>query len=171
MDMPLTVTDRLTCYTRFFPWREKDEAKDPAEVVFKGWFSLFGLPERMVSDRDKLFTSRSWRTRHSRLGLKLQMSTAFHPETDGRSERTNKTVVPVLRQYVLRQQKDWVRFLPTTEYAINAAENVLTGKTPFRFVLGFTPPPPPSSPRLSTPSNLSAVNSLLDERNPFHLTR
>ncbi|GEM08045.1 transposase [Rhodotorula toruloides] len=116
----------------------------------------------MVSDQDKLFTSRFWRVLHSRLGLKLQMSTAFHPETDGRSERTNKTVIQVLRQYVSRQQKDWVRFLPTSEYTINAAENASTGKTPFELVLGFTPS---LSPRLSIPSNVLAVNSLLDKRN------
>ncbi|GEM07631.1 transposase [Rhodotorula toruloides] len=75
------------------------------------------------------------------------MSTEFHPETDGRSEQTNKTVIQVLRQYVSRQQKDW---------------NVSTGKTPFELVVGFTPS---LSPCLSTPSNLPAVDSLLDERN------
>ncbi|GEM07180.1 hypothetical protein Rt10032_c02g1197 [Rhodotorula toruloides] len=161
-DMLLMVTDRLTGYTRLFLCQAKDEAKDIAEVVFRGWFSLFGLPDRMVSDRDKLFTSRFWRVLHSRLGLKLQMSTAFHPETDGRSERTNKTVIQVLRHYVSRQQKDWMCFLPTTEYVITAAENASTGNTPFELVLGFTPS---LSPRHSIPSNVPAVDSLLDERN------
>ncbi|GAA5920578.1 hypothetical protein JCM5296_000495, partial [Sporobolomyces johnsonii] len=106
-DMLLTVTDRLTGYTRLFACRSKDGAKEIAEVVFRGWFALFGLPERLVTDRDKLFTSKFWRSLHARLGLKLQMSTAFHPETDGRSERTNKTVVQMLRTFVSREQKDW----------------------------------------------------------------
>ncbi|GAA5972537.1 hypothetical protein JCM11641_001890 [Rhodosporidiobolus odoratus] len=161
-DMLLTVTDRLTGHTRLLACRSKDGAKEVADTVFKGWFSLFGLPERLVSDRDKLFTSRFWRTLHERTGVKLQMSTAFHPETDGRSERTNKTVVQMLRQQVSRQQKNWVRFLPSTEYGINSAVNDSTGYAPFHLVLGFVPSllPLPSSP----PSSLPAVESLITER-------
>ncbi|GAA5992239.1 hypothetical protein JCM11641_001275 [Rhodosporidiobolus odoratus] len=117
---------------------------------------------RMVSDRDKLFTSKFWRTLHRRVGLHLQMSTAFHPETDGRSECTNKTAIQVLRHYVSRQQKDWVRYLATTEYAINVAVNDSTGATPFELVLGFTPTLSPSSP--TEPSSLPAVESLLTDR-------
>ncbi|GAA5825849.1 hypothetical protein JCM11251_000025 [Rhodosporidiobolus azoricus] len=99
---------------------------------------MFGLPERLVSDRDKLFTSRFWRAHEERAGVALQMSTAFHPETDGRSERTNKT------------------------YGINAAVNQSTGYTPFNLVLRYTPTllPLPSSP----PSSLPAVEALLEER-------
>ncbi|GAA5978438.1 hypothetical protein JCM11641_007946 [Rhodosporidiobolus odoratus] len=161
-DMLLTVTDRLSGYTRLMACRSKDGAKDIAELVYRGWFTLFGLPERLVSDRDKLFTSRFWRALHERVGVKLQMSTAFHPETDGRSERTNKTVVQMLRQQVARNQKDWVRHLSSTEYGINAAVNDSTGRTPFDLVLGFHPPllPTPSSP----PSSLPAVESILSGR-------
>jgi hypothetical protein len=64
------------------------------------------MPERLVSDEDKVFTSHVWKAMHERMGVKLHRSTLFHPETDGRSERTSKTVVPVLRQYISRQQKD-----------------------------------------------------------------
>ncbi|GAA5959299.1 hypothetical protein JCM10213_008100 [Rhodosporidiobolus nylandii] len=162
-DMLLTITDRLTGYTRLIPCRSKDGAKEMAEIVFRGWFALFGLPERMVSDRDKLFTSKFWRSLHSRLGLKLQMSTSFHPETDGRSERTNKTAIQVLRQYVSRHQKDWVRFLPLTEYALNAAMNESTGATPFSLVLGYTPSLFPS-PSAVSPSPLPAVEDMVKER-------
>ncbi|GAA5845583.1 hypothetical protein JCM11251_003669 [Rhodosporidiobolus azoricus] len=161
-DTLLTITDRLTGYARLLACRSKDGAKEVADLVFKGWFALFGLPERLVSDRDKLFTSRFWRALHERVGVALQMSTSFHPETDGRSERTNKTVIQVLRQQVSRQQSDWVRFLPSTEYGINAAVNDSTGFTPFDLVLGYTPTllPSPSSP----PSSLPAVEALLEER-------
>ncbi|GAA5826735.1 hypothetical protein JCM11251_002873 [Rhodosporidiobolus azoricus] len=123
---------------------------------------MFGLPERLVSNRDKLFTSRFWRALHERVGVALQMSTAFHPETDGRSKRTNKTVIQMLRQQVSRQQKDWVRFLPSTEYGINAAVNKSTGYTPFDLVFGYTPTLLPLP--LSPPSSLPAVKALLEER-------
>ncbi|GAA5973243.1 hypothetical protein JCM11641_003030 [Rhodosporidiobolus odoratus] len=161
-DMLLTMTDRLTGYTRLLACKATDGAKEVAEHVFRGWVCLFGLPERLVSDRDKLFTSKFWRTLHRRVGLHLQLSTSFHPETDGRSERMNKTVVQVLRQYVSRQQKDWVRYLSTTEFAINAAVNDSTGSTPFELVLGYTPTLSPPVP--SEPSSLPAVESTLSDR-------
>ncbi|GAA5921705.1 hypothetical protein JCM1841_007097 [Sporobolomyces salmonicolor] len=161
-DMLLTITDRLTGYTRLLACRSKDGAKEIAELVYRGWFALFGLPERLVSDRDKLFTSRFWRVLHERVGVTLQMSTSFHPETDGRSERTNKTVVQILRQHVSRQQRDWVRYLSTTEYVINAAVNDSTGFTPFELVLGYTPSLSPSA--ASPPSSLPAVEAILEER-------
>ncbi|GAA5908929.1 hypothetical protein JCM5296_006825, partial [Sporobolomyces johnsonii] len=161
-DMLLTMTDRLTGYSRLLPCRSKDGAKEIAERVFRGWYCLFGLPERLVSDRDKLFTSKFWRALHARVGLHLQMSTAFHPETDGRSERTNKTAIQVLRQYVTRQQKDWVSHLSTVEFSMNAAVNDSTGRSPFEIVLGFTPSLFPSSS--TSPSSLPAVEAIVDDR-------
>ncbi|EGU13057.1 RNA binding protein [Rhodotorula toruloides ATCC 204091] len=86
------------------------------------------------------------------MGIKLQLSTAFHPETDGQSERTNKTVVQVLRQYVSRQQKDWTSHLSTVEYAINCAKNDSTGLSPFEVVLGFQPSSSPSGAKSPLPS-------------------
>ncbi|GAA5918690.1 hypothetical protein JCM5296_000410 [Sporobolomyces johnsonii] len=153
-DMLLVVTDRLTGYARLLPCRAKDRAKDIAELVWRGWFCLFGLPKRLVSDRDK-------RSLHNRLGLQLQMSTVFHPETDGRSERSNKTAIQVLRQFVARHQKDWVSFLATTEYAMNTAVNDSTGKSPFELVLGHTPSILPTP---SPPSSLPAVELVLADR-------
>ncbi|GAA5991079.1 hypothetical protein JCM11641_002320 [Rhodosporidiobolus odoratus] len=138
-DMLLTITDRLSGYTRLLPCSSKDGAHEVAGVFFEGWVRLFGQPERIVSDRDKLFTSRFWKAPHKRMGSKLQMSTSFHPETDGRSERTNKTAVQVLRSMVSRRQTDWSHHLASTEYALNKAENVATGKAPFELVLGFVP--------------------------------
>ncbi|GAA5972542.1 hypothetical protein JCM11641_001892 [Rhodosporidiobolus odoratus] len=161
-DMMLTMTDRLTGYTRILPCRSKDGAREIAELVYRGWFCLFGLPQRLVSDRDKLFTSKFWRTLHKRVGLHLQMSTSFHPETDGRSERTNKTVVQILRQYVSRQQQDWVSHLSSVEFSVNAAVNDSTGKSPFELVLGFTPSLAPNSPSPSSP--VPAVESVLERR-------
>ncbi|GAA5873889.1 hypothetical protein JCM1840_000216 [Sporobolomyces johnsonii] len=138
-DYLLTITDRLSGYTRLVGCTTKDDARTVAGLVYEHWVRFFGQPERMVSDRDKLFTSRFWKELHKRMGTKLQMSTAFHPETDGRSERTNKTAVQILRMMVSRRQTDWANHLVATEYAINAATNVATGKSPFELVLGYAP--------------------------------
>ncbi|GAA6054862.1 hypothetical protein NBRC10513_006213 [Rhodotorula toruloides] len=151
-DMLLTVTDRLSGYTRLVACRSKDGAEDVANLVFDEWIRFFGAPQRLVSDRDKLFVSKFWRSIHGRMGIKLQLSTAFHPETDGRSERTNKTVIQVLRQYVSRRQKDWTSHLSTVEYAINCAKNDSTGLSPFEVVLGFQPSSSPSGVKLPLPS-------------------
>lgn len=161
-DLLLTITDRLSGYCRLVACRTKDSAKDIAQLFFDEWTRFFGIPERLVSDRDKLFTSKFWRHLHERLGTRLQMSTAFHPETDGRSERTNKTAVQVLRQYVTRQQKDWTSHLATVELAINLAENESTGVSPFELVLGFQPAVSP--PVDSSPSRVPAVEWTLEVR-------
>ncbi|GAA5982141.1 hypothetical protein JCM11641_000600 [Rhodosporidiobolus odoratus] len=161
-DMLLTVTDRLSGYTRLLTCMSTDSAKEIASVFFDGWVRLFGPPERIVSDRDKLFTSRFWRSLHKRMGSKLQMSTAFHPETDGCSERTNKTAVQVLRTMVSWRQTDWGSHLSSTEYAINSVQNVSTGKAPFELVLGFLPRlnPLPTEPL----SGVLTVEEMLADR-------
>ncbi|SGY62834.1 BQ5605_C007g04742 [Microbotryum silenes-dioicae] len=90
-DMLLTIADRLSGYTRLIPSRAADTAKDVAERFHEGWHRFFSPPIRMVSDRDKLFTS----------------------------ERTNKTVIQAWRAMVNHQQNDWVRHLGNIEFAIN----------------------------------------------------
>ncbi|GAA5975165.1 hypothetical protein JCM11641_004373 [Rhodosporidiobolus odoratus] len=97
-DYLLTISHRLSGYTCLIPCSTKDDARAVAALFFEHWVKLFGQPERIVSDRDKLFTSRFWKALQRAMGTRLQMSTAFHPESDGRSERTNQTVVQVLRK-------------------------------------------------------------------------
>ncbi|GAA5881417.1 hypothetical protein JCM8547_003220 [Rhodosporidiobolus lusitaniae] len=138
-DYLLMISDRLTGYVRLIPCSTKDDARTIASLFFEHWVRLFGQPEHLVSDQDRLFTSRFWKALQRCMGTKLQMSTAFHPETDGRSERTNKKTVQVLRGLVSRRQTDWAAHLSLTEYSINAAVNVSTGKAPFELVLGFVP--------------------------------
>jgi hypothetical protein len=161
-DMLMTVTCRLSGYARLIPCMTTDGARKAADRMYAGWHRFFGIPERMVSDRDKLFVSEFWGALYRRMGTQLQMSTAFHPETDGRSEKTNKTAVQIMRMSVGRDQKDWVPKLPDTEFAMNAAINVSTGKSPFEMVLGYTPTLVPSGPsRVDDPAS---VNEILAER-------
>ncbi|GAA5833759.1 hypothetical protein JCM3766R1_000089 [Sporobolomyces carnicolor] len=128
-DMLLTMTDCLTGYTRLLPCRARDGAKEIAKVVFRGWFCLFGVPERLVSDRDKLFTSKLWSRLHKRMGIKLQMSMSFHPETDGRSERSNKKAVQILRAAPFEVVLGFlpsIHSLPTTDSsAMPAVEEIV----------------------------------------------
>jgi hypothetical protein len=100
---------------------------------------LHGLPKSIVSDRDSKFTSRFWKELHRLLGTKLRMSTAFHPETDGASERVIRSVAQILRSMVAADQKDWAEKVPLTEFAINLSVSSSTGFAPFELNSGYMP--------------------------------
>ena len=88
----ITMTDCLGADVRIIPTCLDISAEDFAQLFFNHWYCKNGLPLKIISDRDKLFISIFWRTLTKISGIKLGMSTAFHPETDGASKCTNKTV-------------------------------------------------------------------------------
>lgn len=88
----LTITDRLGADIRLIPCRKDVTAERVAALFFQHWYCENGLPSTITSDRDKFFVSRFWSALHELTGVKLRLSSSFHPETDGASERTNKTV-------------------------------------------------------------------------------
>ena len=101
--------------------------------------SNHGLPKEFITNRDKLFTSKFWETLTAELGVKHKMSTAYHPQTDGQSERMNQTVETYLRHYVNMKQSNWVQLLPMAQFTYNNARNETTGKTPFEANYGYHP--------------------------------
>jgi hypothetical protein len=135
-DMILVMTDRLTDYVKLEPTLSTATAKDIAVLVYKSWYRHFGLPKAITSDRDKLFTSNFWKELHKRIKVSLRMSTSFHPETDGSSERSNKTMIEALRHYVNLRHTDWADHLVHVEAAMNNSVNATTGKTPTELVFG-----------------------------------
>jgi len=88
----ITFTDCLGSDIQLIPSQTDISAEELAYLFFDKWYCENGLPSEIVSDRDKLFVSRFWKALHKLTGVKLKLSTAYHPETDGASERTNKTV-------------------------------------------------------------------------------
>ena len=136
----LTMTDRLgAADVRLVPCRMDMTAKECAKLLFDHWYCENGLPLEIVSDRDTLFTSEVWKAFSQRLGIKLKMSTAYHPQTDGASERTNKTLNQLLRYVVDRRQTGWVKALPRIRFAIMNTVNASTGHTPFFLRMGHSP--------------------------------
>ena len=113
-----TFTDRLGADIRLAPVKLTMNADQFAVVFFNTWYCENGLPETLVSDRDKLLTSRFWKALTTLTGVKLEMSSAHHPETDGASEKTNKTVVQCVRFHVDNRQKGWVAALPKIRFDI-----------------------------------------------------
>ena len=86
-----------------------------------------------------MYTSKFWQTLTAQLGIKHKCSTAFHPQTDGQTERMNQTVEQYLRAYVNYDQDNWVQHLPIVQYAYNNAENKKIGMTPFFANYGHNP--------------------------------
>jgi hypothetical protein len=139
-DSIVTFTDRSGSDIRIIPTTTKLMAEKLAHLFFKEWYCENGLPLDIVSDRDKLFVSRFWKALHTLTGIKLKMSSAYHPETDGASERTNKTVIPMhtvcrrtrperlgsrppkgqIRHHEHDQRVDWFHSLPTAIRKVSA---------------------------------------------------
>ena len=106
------VVDRLTKSAHFLPIREKFSPQRLAKLFMSHIVSLHGVPVSIISDRDPRFTSRFWKRLMKELGVKLNLSTAFHPQTDGQSERTIQTLEDMLRSCVLQFKGHWNEYLP-----------------------------------------------------------
>ena len=111
-DTILVLVDRLTKYTHFVPCKATLTAKQLGFLVLDRLIRYYGIPKVFVTDRDKLFTSAYWRTLVGQMGIHHKLSSAFHPETDGQTERTNQTLEAYLRHYVNNAQDNWVSLLP-----------------------------------------------------------
>ena len=109
------------------------------ELMFEEVYRHHGLPKNIISDRDTLFTSIFWGYLHKLLGTNLKMSSAYHPQTDGSTERANRTIEQMLGQCINAKKIDWVAKLPTIEFAINSARSESTGFAPFFLNSGRTP--------------------------------
>ena len=125
------VICRLTSMVHLTPIKTTTKASELAWIFVREVVRLHGLPDSIVSDRDSKFTSKFWTEVHRVLGVKLLMSTSFHPQTDGASERAIKTVGQVLRAAVEPDQRNWADRVPMVEFALNSARSNSTGFTPF----------------------------------------
>ena len=138
-DSILVITDRLTKYAYMVPYNESSTAETLSQVFLRTIIANHGTPREIISDRDKLFTSKFWTTLMALLGTKRKLSSAFHPQTDGQTERINQTMEAYLRCYVNYKQNNWVELLPLAQYSYNSAESEGTGVTPFFANYGYTP--------------------------------
>jgi Reverse transcriptase (RNA-dependent DNA polymerase)/RNase H-like domain found in reverse transcriptase/Integrase zinc binding domain/Chromo (CHRromatin Organisation MOdifier) domain/Integrase core domain len=138
-DAILVVVCRYSKMVKFIPCNGTVDAEELANLLIDVCFSQFGTPRSIVSDRGSTFTSKYWGTLCHHLAIKRCFSTAFHPQTDGQTERMNQTLECYLRCYINHEQDDWSTLLASAEYASNNAVNATTKRTPFELVLNFTP--------------------------------
>ena len=133
------VICRLTAQVHLIPLTTTIRASDLAWLYLRDIVRLHGLAASIVSDRDPKFTSKFWQELHRLMGGKLLMSTAFHPQTDGVTERAIQTVSQILRSVVKPDQTDWVQRLPLVEFAMNSSISATTGFSPFELTYGYNP--------------------------------
>ena len=138
-NMILSMTDCLGADIHLVPCRDTISACDLAILFFNHWFCENRLPTEIVSDCNKLFLSKFWRMLHKLTNVSLKLSSAYHPESDGVSERTNKTVNQCLRFLVERDQRGWVKALPRVRFWIMNTVNTSTGFSPFQLHIGHSP--------------------------------
>lgn len=141
-DSILVIVDRYTKLAKYFPCMTSITAPDLAELFIDSILTDYGSPSSIISDRDKLFTSHYWSAFCYYLRIKRNLSTAFHPQTDGQSERQNRTLENYLRAYSNYHQDNWVQLLPRAQFAYNSVIHSSTHMSPFRALLGFDPIPP-----------------------------
>ena len=141
-DSVLTIVDRFSKFVLLIPCVETISAQSVAQLLFDRIVPHYGVPMDFVSDRDPKFTSDFFKQWCSMLGIAQRMSSGYHPQTDGQTERTNRTVEQILRFYVLPDQSNWDTALPMVAFAINRAFNQATQATPFEVILGFNPASP-----------------------------
>ncbi|CAF4575287.1 unnamed protein product, partial [Didymodactylos carnosus] len=138
-DSIIVFIDRLTKRAYFKPTKFQTTAVDTATIFFETIFRHHGLPRIIISDRDPKFTSLFWQTLFTCIGTKISLSTAFHPQTDGQSERLNRTVEEMLRHYVTQQPEKWDETLTQIEFAYNNSIQTSTGFSPFFLDTGRHP--------------------------------
>ncbi|KAK1607032.1 hypothetical protein QYE76_030705 [Lolium multiflorum] len=135
----LVVVDRFTKYAHFLPLKHPFTSQQVARLFVDSVVKLHGMPHSIVSDRDRIFTSHFWRLLFSKLGTKLKFTTAYHPQTDGQSERVNQSLEMYLRCSIQENPKQWRAWLPSAELWYNSSFHSSIGCSPFKALYGHEP--------------------------------
>ncbi|KAJ0599699.1 putative nucleotidyltransferase, Ribonuclease H [Helianthus annuus] len=130
------IVDRLTKSAHFLAIKETDKFSTLADVYLKEVVSRHGVPTSIISDRDARFTSELWQAMHKAFGSQLDMSTAYHPQMDGQSERTIQTLEDMLRACVIDFGNSWEKHLPLVKFSYNNSYHTSIQAAPFEALYG-----------------------------------
>ncbi len=170
-DSVLVVVDRFTKMSHFIPCNKSITGEQTAKLFLDNIVRLHGLPDDIVSDRGPQFVSKFWHRLLTLLNIKRNLSSAFHPQSDGQTERVNQVLEQYLRCFIDDQQLEWVNLLPQAEFAYNNTVHASTGVSPFyantyrhpRFQLA-TLPEKENPAAESTVTSLTKLHALLKDR-------
>ncbi|KAJ9519831.1 hypothetical protein QJQ45_013519 [Haematococcus lacustris] len=130
-DAICVFVDRLSKMVHFVPCREDLKARRFAQLFIDHVYKLHGMPAELISDRGSLFTSVFWREVMRRCGSKPALSSSYHPQSDGQTERYNRVLEEMLRHYISPTQSDWPDYLALAEFAVNNSWQESIQSTPF----------------------------------------
>lgn len=135
----LVIVDRFTKYAHFIPLKHPFTAHQVATAALNHVVKLHGIPNTIVSDRDRIFTSSFWKELFKLLDTKLLMSTFYHPQTDGQTKRVNQCLEMYLRCNVHDSPSKWVSWLPLVELWYNSSYHSSLQCSPFKALYGYEP--------------------------------
>ena len=138
-DTILTIMDTFSKASIFIPCNETINAENTAKLYATYVLPHYGLPTCIISDQDPQFTSTFSRELCRTLGITQNISMAYHPQTNGQSERTNQRLEQYLHIFIDYHQQNWASLLPLTQYTLNAWPNTTTKKAPFELIMGHIP--------------------------------
>jgi hypothetical protein len=135
----MVIVDKFSKFTHFVPLDHPFTAPKVAQAFLDNIFRLHGMPTHIISDRDPIFTSSFWRELFRLAQVTLAMSSAYHPQSDGQTERVNPCLETYLRCFVHSCPRQWLKWLPLAEYWYNRSEHSALGKSPFQVLYGRSP--------------------------------
>jgi hypothetical protein len=137
----LVIVDIFIKYGHFFPIKHPYTASSVAQIFLDNIAKLHGAPNSIVSDMDKVFTSAFWTVLFKLLQTELQLSSAYHAQTDGQTKRLNQCLEMFLRCSVQSTPKQWAKWLPLAELWYNTSYHSTLQCTPFKELYGVDPHP------------------------------
>lgn len=158
----MVIVDKLTKYAHFVPLHHPFNAQKVAQAFLDHVFKLHGMPVQIISDRDPIFTSQFWRELFRLAQVSLSMSSAYHPQSDGQTERVNQCLETYLRCFVHSCPRRWIRWISLAEFWYNTSEHSALGKSPFEVLYGHSPRHFGLTDDMVSP--VSDVTKLLEER-------
>jgi len=132
----MVMVDKLSKDAHFIPVKSTYKAVNIADVFMKEVFRLHNIPKVIISDRDAKFIGNFWKSLFQGLDTKLNLSTAYHLQTDGQTERVNQVLEDLLRMYVMDQPGKWQDFLHLVEFAYNNHYQASAKMSPFEILYG-----------------------------------
>jgi hypothetical protein len=130
------IVDRLTKVAHFIPVKTTYTRARLAELYISRIVCLHGVPKKIVSDIGTQFTSRFWKKLHESMDTKLNFSSAYHPQTDGQTERTNQVLEDMLRACALKHEGSWDKSFPFAEFSYNNSYQASLKMAPFEALYG-----------------------------------
>lgn len=157
-DAVCVIVNRFTKHVSITPCNKTITSDGTVDILIDKVYRHYGLWERLISDRKPQYTSRVMRGVFGKLGIKSALSTVYHPQTDGESERVNQEFKQYLRAFYDYRQDDWVSWVPFAEFTHNHRVHSATGKSPFELLLGYVPN---AIPQIVPTSSVPAVKDRL----------